>query len=368
MKILIIDNSSIVLKNSNYSIFRNTGEFGLELKELNNEIEYYQFVSINNEAISTFDLNKNNIKYTYSKIYKSKLLSYLIAYLRGIIRILKNDFVYMYYPNSFSFLLLFCILIKKDYGVYLRGEKRAFSRKSFLIYRFAKVVFTVSDAFSNKIIAKQKKPKVCTIKPMISFGIKDIIENREYTLKDTLKILFLGRIDKEKGMDELIDAIKKLNDTALFKFHLDIVGNGNYLNEIKKKISSYGLEHLVTFHGSIKDSLKIREFYLESDVYILPTYHEGFPRTLYEAMIFGTPIITTFVGGISGLMKDHYNCLKIESHSVESIVNKLIFTFENYSSIETFAKNGTNNIRKLLNNRTLSHASSLHKILNNTSD
>ena len=108
-----------------------------------------------------------------------------------------------------------------------------------------------------------------------------------------------------------------------YKVFLKIVGNGPFLSEAKLLCKELDIEDIISFEGVVCDDNIKRNYYLEADVYILPTYHEGFPRTLYEAMIFGTPIITTFVGGISVIMEDNINSLKIEAKSIDSVVEKL---------------------------------------------
>ena len=70
----------------------------------------------------------------------------------------------------------------------------------------------------------------------------------------------------------------------------------------------------------ISDKNKLIDVYKKSEIFVLPTYHEGFPRVLYEAMIMGIPIVTTFVGSIDYLMKKEINCLEIKVRDIDSIV------------------------------------------------
>jgi glycosyltransferase involved in cell wall biosynthesis len=58
-------------------------------------------------------------------------------------------------------------------------------------------------------------------------------------------------------------------------------------------------------------------------IFIFPSYHEEFPRVLYEAMINSLPIVTTMVGGISGRMVDGKNCIGIPAKSAGSIVEAI---------------------------------------------
>ena len=109
---------------------------------------------------------------------------------------------------------------------------------------------------------------------------------------------------------------------------------------------------------------KKKRYYMESDIYILPTYYrEGFPRTLYEAMIFGTPILTSFVSGIPSLMVDKFNCLKITERSVKSIEDGILFAINNYELMGTYANNATQTVLKVIDPKRLSHAQDVDRVI-----
>ena len=153
-------------------------------------------------------------------------------------------------------------------------------------------------------------------------------------------ILFIGRIEKDKGIFELIEAFKRLIDLGYSKIQLNIIGSGKDTQKIISLINDYDLNGLVTLHGNVSDSSKLKAFYMNSDFFILPTYHEGFPRVLYEAMIFRVTIITTFVGSINDLMIDEYNCFKMvkifsNDELIDPILNNATLTVKNYL-IENF--------------------------------
>jgi len=194
---------------------------------------------------------------------------------------------------------------------------------------------------------------------MIPYYESDIVDNRTYKSKDIYKILYLGRIAEDKGMKELLVAAKILSQIRS-NFVVDIIGNGEYFEETEKLIEELSLHKVVSLKGPEYDIQKIRDIYLEADLFILPTYHEGFPRTLYEAMIFGTPIVTTLVGGIPQLMKDKVNCFEIKVKSVDSIVEVLNSILSNYNVVKPVSLHSTSTIKNLLATRKLSHALDLH--------
>lgn len=364
MRILIIENVSILTKNHRYYTYFENGVFIKELKKLGHNISYYNFAIESEDTVSTFDLEEVGVKVYPLKYLKNKIINYIHAYIKLIPFILKHDFVYFYHPSSFQYGAILCKLLKTPYGVYLRGMQGVDSKTSRWIYKHATIVLTVSDFFTNHINNIFGKNKAETIRPMMSYSYKDIVLNRQYlTKKQFINVLFLGRIEKDKGLFELIESILILKDK--YSFSLKIVGAGEYSKDIEQLIKQNNLESIVSIEGFVSDMNKKKEYYLNTDIYILPTYHEGFPRTLYEAMIFGTPIVTTFVGGISSLMKDNYNCKKIEPKSSLSIAETLEYAFNNYDKMIGYAKNGTETIKKIIVPNRLNHANQLNKILEN---
>jgi glycosyltransferase involved in cell wall biosynthesis len=143
---------------------------------------------------------------------------------------------------------------------------------------------------------------------------------------------------------------------AKYSFHLNIVGDGGYLAESKKIVENLEINDQVSFIGAINDKVEKQKWFEDSDIYILPTYHEGFPRTLYEAMIYGTPIITTLVGGIPALMKDGVNCLAIEKQSVKSIVEKLNYAMNHYDEMIQYALTAKETVFKVVDSHRPTHA------------
>src|SRR5690606_15706032 len=127
---------------------------------------------------------------------KNKNISYLRAYSKGFMEVLRCDFLYIFYPNSFRYLALFAYILRKPYGLYVRGEQGVNSKFSKWAFKHAQFVTTISPSFSDKILAYNDT--VFTIRPMIPFNSEDIITDRIYLKNDRLNILFVGRIERDK--------------------------------------------------------------------------------------------------------------------------------------------------------------------------
>lgn len=107
-------------------------------------------------------------------------------------------------------------------------------------------------------------------------------------------LLFLARIEKTKGIYEALDAysIVKINR----RVKISIVGDGLELNNVKEYVSRRNIAD-VEFHGHLIDQEKAKIF-KDADIYIFPSYFEGMPTSVLEAMAFGLPVITSDVGGL----------------------------------------------------------------------
>lgn len=361
MKILIIDNGPINRIGDAYCTNNFNGAFLEELGGLGHSISYSQFVNKTSNSISVYDLHRANIKCCPFRLYRSRIWSYFIAYTKLIYLIFRYDFIYMYYPNSFKYIAFICRLFRKKYGIYIRGMQGVNNKVSLRIYKNAHVVLTVADYFTDLVNSIHPKSHSQTIRPMIPYKVSDIVQDRKYEKKSEYNILYLGRIDAEKGLIELIHAIKVLKEKYNFKIILNFVGAGQFATQLEKNIKILGIENFVYFRGPLYDDVEKMKCYQLADLYILPTYHEGFPRTLYEAMISGTPIITTFVGGIPSVMRDGYNCKKIEPRSIDSIVETLYDALTNYPEMGRLARNGSETVLRILQKD--SHAQLLNKAL-----
>jgi glycosyltransferase involved in cell wall biosynthesis len=363
MKVLIIVNNVFYEKKGSLYTFRAIGDFGMRLLELGNEVEMIQTKLKKEEEFHDFDLGRTGIRTTALKRYKSKLFTYLITYIVSIWRIWKNDFVYIYYPTNYHYLAFVSLMLGKKYGLNVRGQERVDSFLSRLLYRNAKFVFTVSPGFTA--IVNSAGGLGITQRPGISFGYDDILNRRTLTVPDGFHILYLGRLDLEKGLMELIEAVGELVRRGFTKVRFTIVGDGYHDLMIKQRAKDLTLDNWIHFYGPETNVDKIKDIYKSADLFVMPTYHEGFPRTLYEAMIFGIPIITTFVGGIPFIMQDNVNCIKIESKSVDSIVEKVIYALENYSALNVLVDNAESLIRIILDPDKKSHADVFHDNINN---
>lgn len=123
----------------------------------------------------------------------------------------------------------------------------------------------------------------------------------KHTEDGKLHLMYMGEISKRKGGFDLLKAIVDNKEYFADKLLLRMGGN-EVDGDIKAYIRENGLESFVTYEGWIAGQKKIDCLNWE-DVYILPSYNEGLPIAILEAMAYSHPIISTPVGGIPEIIK-----------------------------------------------------------------
>lgn len=122
---------------------------------------------------------------------------------------------------------------------------------------------------------------------------------------DICRFLFLGLVCKNKGVWDILDTMRQ--NKASFEGRVQIIIGGNGETELlQQRIRDYGLDSIVKFAGWVAGDKKAR-LLTTADAFVLPSYIEGVPISLLEAMSYGLPVVTTGVGGIPNIVKDGVN-------------------------------------------------------------
>lgn len=197
----------------------------------------------------------------------------------------------------------------------------------------------------NKIITVDKNSlpqfKKINIKNVIYMpnGVDLEKFNKKKTNKTNKTIfLFVGRLEKQKGLIYLIKAINilKVNNS---NFEVHLIGTGTEEASLKELVSKFNFKKYIKFLGK-KTSQEITTYYVNSDVFILPSIWEGFPLTLLEAWAASLPVIITNVGGVSKICKNKENVLMIPSKNTKKIAEAMLELIKNKKQREKLGKNG----------------------------
>jgi glycosyltransferase involved in cell wall biosynthesis len=142
-----------------------------------------------------------------------------------------------------------------------------------------------------------------------------------------IQLVFFGRIGERKGTFDLVKAFAHLPDDLQAKTELILAGDGE-VERGQILANELNVSARVRFLGWV--DAKQRDNLLENaDVFILPSYNEGLPLALIEAMSWGLPVITTPVSGIPDLVKSHENGLLIPPGEIQQLSEAMQLLIEN---------------------------------------
>lgn len=145
--------------------------------------------------------------------------------------------------------------------------------------------------------------RIVILHNITNYPVKMDVEKNE----NKLKLLFLGEIGHRKGVFDLLKAVADHHEELKDKIEIRIGGNKQE-EKLKKTIVDNKLSDFVYFEGFVTGEKKVKLLNW-ADVYILPSYNEGLPISILEAMSYGMPIISTPVGGIPEVVDDNNGVL-----------------------------------------------------------
>lgn len=142
---------------------------------------------------------------------------------------------------------------------------------------------------------------------------------------DKIKLLFVGRLSPEKGLLPFLESLSSspVKDT----FHLTVLGDGVERSLVENFISDHKMQNQVTLRGFVSDP---SNFFVESDILIMPSLREGLPMTLIEALASGVPVLANNVGAIASMVTHNKNGYFARDFSIESWHEAMLATSLNY--------------------------------------
>ena len=323
MKVVIVSNSSSGLYNFRKELINKLIELGIDvivMTALDERVE--QLNSLGVRIIET-EMNSRGVN-------PFRDISYMSC-IKKEIKKEKPDLVITYTikPNIYAGCI--CKKLHIPYVANVTGLGSAFNNSGLLkkivtilnrsALKSARCVFFENSAnmnyfVDNKIISKEQAVL------LNGAGVNlDYFNYRKYPHNETFIFLFIGRIMKEKGIDELFEAMQRLHSEG-YDCVLNVLGG--YDESYKELISKYEHDGWLKYDGYQND---VRSFIEKCDCFVLPSYHEGMANTNLESASSGRPIITSDIPGcreavinnVSGIL-----CQSEDSDSLYSAMKKIL--------------------------------------------
>jgi glycosyltransferase involved in cell wall biosynthesis len=264
----------------------------------------------------------------------------------------KPDIIWAFFgfPNGIT-ALLFKIFLHIPYIVSLRGGDvpgfRPYDFKFFhriggplikIVWQHASAVVANSQGLQVLALEFYKRVPIRIIPNGVDFNFFKPV-HRNWSPP---RLLFIGRVVYQKGMDLLINALSQLDQLA---WELSIVGDGSYKEQLQAQIDYHQLTNRIHFHGWCKKE-ELQPFLSQANIFINPSRHEGMPNAVLEAMASGLPVIASNISGNEELIRDGENGLLFISEDPEGLKNALEILMKNSALCKKMGKNARKEIEK----------------------
>lgn len=159
----------------------------------------------------------------------------------------------------------------------------------------------------------------------------DYIDTNAFKIKRDIGVRrnlvgYIGRFGKDKGVTNFAQAIGKIDNFEDIEF-LMVGGSSSEFSKIEEILNQNKIQHKVTLVGYVSYQ-NIPDYLNELKLLVLPSYGEGLPATILEAMACGTPVLATPVGGIPDVVRDEETGFILENNSPECIAKNIMRVLE----------------------------------------
>lgn len=182
------------------------------------------------------------------------------------------------------------------------------------IFNMYDAIIVISNYWSGVLSKLTQKPVILLYN---SIPISQALTKRNESA-EKLKIFTMGELGKRKGTYDIIEAIKYIQNNNII---IELYGDGD-VQKCEKLINDNNLQERIKIKGWISGNDK-GEVFKNSDIYILPSYNEGLPMSILEAMSYGLPVISTPVGGIPEAVEDGVNGFLIQPGDAKALAEKI---------------------------------------------
>ena len=205
-----------------------------------------------------------------------------------------------------------------------------------LLYPYAKGIIAQTETGRRYVIEKIGHPNITVI-----YNPIEVPENPNSVTRDNI-VLNTGRLIETKGQADLIRAFAKAD---VPDWILVICGDGPLRNNLDALAVELGIEKRINFMGKVKD---VNGWYARAGVFAFPSYSEGFPNALAEALVAGVPTVSyDCLTGPSELINNGENGILVEVGDIEKLALHLRDLMTNPTLRETFSRNAVKTASKV---------------------
>lgn len=218
-------------------------------------------------------------------------------------------------------------------------EKRTYLRKVLERYlvRNADIAITVSNTAKQSLDGmKSRLGEIEIVNP--GLDVERILEPDEKKFPEVPKLLYVGSIEKRKGIIYLIDSLRFLLG---MDFEVNLIGyvkEPEYYETVNEVVNELGIQNKVHFRGKVEPEV-LKHFHLNSTVFVFPSLLEGYGMATAEAMAHGLPVVATRISATQELVADGVEGILVEPGNSEELGRALKKILADNNLLKTFSRN-----------------------------
>lgn len=226
-----------------------------------------------------------------------------------------------------------------------------FSRQllQFFFHRFDKII-SVSEPLQKEVFEVFEKNNF-RLAERTNWNIlhnaiavpKTLVKPKVFSTGSTLKILFVGRFEKEKNLPAIVSIARQLKSNNV-NAHITLIGDGSLSGQIKEQIKAGGLEDYLTLGGWVNYD-KIDRVYQEHHLFLIPSLHESFGIVVLEAYKNGLAALASTAGGLKEIVINEVTGYTFDARDVDGFVAKIEYLVEHPEVLAKFRHNAQEFVR-----------------------
>jgi glycosyltransferase involved in cell wall biosynthesis len=200
------------------------------------------------------------------------------------------------------------------------GGHYAFKAGTSMLLSLLDATMVLSSAEQRELSQFRPRPPAFVVKNPFAPS-SDRVRTETRSSLSVPQLLFVGRLVREKGIFDLLEALARALERAAC--HLAIVGDGDKASEVRRRIRELGIERHVTLRGYLSGS-ELLAAYREADLFVLPSWSEGFPTVIAEAMNAALPVVTTRIRGAADHLQEGEHALFVAPRDTHALTESII--------------------------------------------
>jgi len=257
-----------------------------------------------------------------------KLLVIFRAYIFAPFLILRSTLVHIHLAGQTSMIrklpiVLLCKIMRRPLIVHLHaaGEVSLFEMTPQWIVRLtfllANRVVVLSRAWSKIVLTHIPETRVVILHNPVAIPL----DLHKRGADDPPVVIYVGKLEARKGYADLLDAVAEVLP-GFPNLQVWLLGNGE-VSEARQRAKGLGIERSVLIPGWV-DACELDAYYRKASIFCLPSFDEGLPMALLEAMSYALPVVCTRVGGVPDIISDGKNGLFAQAGDPASIRDQLL--------------------------------------------